>query len=377
MIVDAVPHSTVSPINWNNNVAQLPGAHILQTWEWGQVKSRYGWQMHPRTWLADDKRLIATAMVLQRTIMLGGFATPLRMFYVPKGPLLDWGNSDLRQRVLDDLQTWVKQQGGLLIKIDPDVVIGRGVPGQPEAVDYVDGQSLITELRSRGWLFSGEQVQFRNTVLVDLRQPEEELLARMKQKTRYNIHLAQRKGVQVRVGSGADIPLLFHMYAETSVRDGFVIRDESYYHTVWSNFIHSGMAEPLIAEVGGLPVAAVIVFRFAGRAWYLFGMSRELHREKMPNYLLQWEAIRRSKAYGCHTYDLWGAPDQFEASDPLWGVYRFKEGLGGEVYRHLGAWDFPVHHSIYRIYTQILPRWLNWMRGRGKSRTRQHVAGSL
>ena len=103
------------------------------------------------------------------------------------------------------------------------------------------------------------------------------------------------------------------------------------------------------------------------------GMSRTTHRDKMPNYLLQWEAIRRGKTSQIHTYDLWGAPDEFVEDDPLWGVYRFKEGFGGDVVRHIGAWDFPVRPYYYRLYTAILPRLLVHMRRRGAERTRQMV----
>ena len=110
-----------------------------------------------------------------------------------------------------------------------------------------------------------------------------------------------------------------------------MIRDEAYYRAVWGGFIQAGLAEALVAEVDGEAVAALIVFRFAGTAWYLYGMSRLAHREKMPNALLQWEAIRRARTAGCLTYDLWGAPDEFSESDPMWGVFRFKEGLGGRV----------------------------------------------
>jgi len=133
--------------------------------------------------------------------------------------------------------------------------------------------------------------------------------------------------------------------------------------------------ETLIAEVAGEPVAAVVIYRFAGKAWYLSGMSVEAHREKMPNYLLQWEAMRRAKAAGCTIYDLWGAPDDFNENDSLWGVFRFKEGLGGKVIRTLGAWDYPTRSALYRGYTQVLPRLLDIMRRRGKERTRQITLG--
>ncbi len=182
------------------------------------------------------------------------------------------------------------------------------------------------------------------------------MLARMKQKTRYNVRLAEKKGVVLRIGTQSDLPLLYKMYAETSVRDGFVIRDEGYYRTVWETFMQPNVetfqrsnvptCEPLIAEVDGEPVAAIFVFYFAGRAYYVYGMSRNAHREKMPTYLLQWEAMKRARARGCTVYDLWGAPEVFDESDSMWGVYRFKEGLGGQVVRTLGAWDFAPSSTL-------------------------------
>ena len=129
------------------------------------------------------------------------------------------------------------------------------------------------------------------------------------------------------------------------------------------------MAEPLVAEVEGEAVAGLVIFRFAGRAWYMFGMSREIHREKMPNYLLQWEAMIRAKEFGCTEYDLWGAPDEFSEDDELWGVYRFKRGLGGEVIRYIGAWDLPLNKFMYQSYTQFMPRLLSLMRSRGREQT--------
>jgi lipid II:glycine glycyltransferase (peptidoglycan interpeptide bridge formation enzyme) len=345
----------------------------LQTWEWGQVKSVYGWQPLPQVWRDESGRVVAAALVLARSLPLRGFAARLQVLYVPKGPLCNWGDAVLRRRVLGDLADLARRRGAIFIKIDPDVALGTGIPGQPEAIEDPVGQAMVADLLACGWHLSAEQVQFRNTVCVDLTPPLNELLAGLKQKTRYNIRLAERKGVSVRIGELPDLPQLYRMYAETSARDGFVIRDEGYYQTVWSTFMEAGMAVPLVAEVGGEMAAALILFSFAGKAWFLYGMSSDQHREKMPNYLLQWEAIRRAKENGCQTYDLWGAPDAFEGSDPLWGVYRFKEGFNGQVVRHIGAWDLPVRPAYYRLYTQTLPRILDVMRRRGKKRTREMV----
>jgi peptidoglycan pentaglycine glycine transferase (the first glycine) len=206
-----------------------------------------------------------------------------------------------------------------------------------------------------------------------LNATEDELLERMKPKTRYNIRLAQRKGVRIRTGYPSDYPLLYQMYAETSIRDGFAIREPAYYYTVWETFSQAGMAEPLIAEVDGEPVAGLFLFYFAGKAWYLYGMSRELHRDRMPNYLLQWKSMLSAREKGCNLYDLWGAPNVFTDNDPLWGVYRFKAGLGGKVIRTIGAWDYPIRPLLYRLYTQSLPRILQIMRRLGTNRTQANL----
>ncbi len=358
---------------WNKMIADLPAPHLLQTWEWAQFKARYGWQGWPVVWRDVNREVEAAALVLQRPLPVRGFASRMQVLYVPKGPLLDWRNTVLVRRVLDDLGRLARYQNGIFIKIDPDVILGTGIPGQPDATNYHRGHDVRTELINRGWRYSDEQVQFKNTVMLDISPDEDTLLARMKQKTRYNIRLAERKGVRIRTGGREDLELLYRMYAETSLRDGFVIRSPEYYLDLWNSFLKANMATALIAEVEGVPVAAIWLFRFQRRAWYLFGMSTELHREKMPNYLLQWQAIRQAKASGCKVYDLWGAPDEFVESDPLWGVFRFKDGLGGTVVRNLGAYDLAVRPVWYAIYTRFLPRLLNLMRKRGIAQTRGNL----
>lgn len=378
--------------NWNQLIASLPNPHFLQTQEWGQVKAKYGWKPIYLVWDGEGKMKVerdnfssfsspvqAACLVLKRTVTSRGFAARLCILYSPKGPLMDWTNESLRKRVLDDLQSFAKKQGAIFLKLDPDVALGTGVPASEDARQDNGGQVVMSDLMRRGWKFSPDQIQFKNTVLIDLSASEEEMLARMKPKTRYNVRLAEKKGVAIRVGSQADLPMLYRMYAETSVRDGFVIRAEGYYQTVWQTFMQPSTldlqpkAEPIIAEVNGEAVAALFVFYFAGRAYYVYGMSRDSHREKMPTYLLQWEAMQRAKSRGCLFYDLWGAPDEFDESDSMWGVYRFKEGLGGRVVRTLGAWDYAPNKFWYKMYSEIIPRILDVMRSRGKAQTRQNL----
>jgi lipid II:glycine glycyltransferase (peptidoglycan interpeptide bridge formation enzyme) len=373
---------------WNSIISSLSNPHFLQTYEWGQVKAKYGWIPFYAIWTDDGKfhisqttdswslntdHCVAACLILKKQILSRGMAAKLSILYSPKGPLLDWNNVSLRTRVLDDLQAFAKKQGAIFLKIDPDVVLGRGVPNSEGDIMENTGQAARSELMRRGWVYSSDQIQFRNTVLIDLSASEEEMLARMKPKARYNVRLSERKGVVLRVGTLDDLSSLYKMYAETSVRDGFVIRAENYYLTVWKLFMVGGQpsAVPLIAEVDGEPVAAIFLFMFAGRVYYVYGMSRNAHREKMPTYLLQWEAMKYAKAHGCDVYDLWGAPEVFDESDSMWGVYRFKEGLGGEVVRTLGAYDFAPTKLWYKLYADVMPRVLDVMRSRGREKTKQ------
>lgn len=339
-----------NPERWNAALADLPTAHILQTWEWGEFKSRYGWQPVRYLWTeSEGDQPCAAASVLTRR--LGRY--PAAVMYVPKGPALNYGNVALLEQTLAHLEGAARRERALFVKMDPDVW-----------ADTAQGRMVVERLRSRGWRPSREQIQFRNTMLLDLRHSPDELLAAMKSKWRYNVRLAGRKGVTTRQGQLADLPLLYRMYAETAARDGFIIRSEKYYRDAWGSFIKAGLAQPLIAEAGGEPVAMVIIFQFAGRAWYMYGASRSVHREKMPNHLLQWEAMQWARERGCAIYDMWGAPDELDKSDPLWGVYRFKKGFGGELARHIGAWDFPVSRFGYWLYSVMMPRALAIMRRR-------------
>ena len=282
--------ASLSEADWDNEISRLPQSHVLQSWAWGEFKAGYGWQARRLSW--NSTHGPAAAQVLRRTGL-----RVLRVLYAPKGPLLDWQNAPLRAQVLDELQALARRERAIFIKIDPDVALATGTLGaeQPAAV----GAALKTELVQRGWLFSRDQIQFRNTVTLDISPSEETLLAGMKQKTRYNVRLAERKGVRVRLGGPADLDLLYRMYAETSVRDGFAIRGLDYYRDAWGRFMAAGLAQPLVAEVDGEPVGGLVIFRYARTAWYLYGMSREAHRDKMPNHLLQWCAIRWAKGQGC------------------------------------------------------------------------------
>jgi lipid II:glycine glycyltransferase (peptidoglycan interpeptide bridge formation enzyme) len=355
------PVEIADPQAWDRALLALPDPHVLQSWAWGEFKSRHGWSA-TRLLFEEGSRTVAAASILKRRLP----RLPMSILYVPKGPALDWTDAGLAGRVLAELERLARQQRALLVKIDPDLYYPGLTPlpsSRPACA--LDTARLLT---AQGWRFSDEQIQFRNTLLLDLTRSEEELLAAMKQKTRYNVRLAARRGVRVRPGSGADLDLFYRLYAETAQRDGFIIRPPDYYRDAWGRFMDEGpgraAAHLLLAEAEGEVVAGLILFLFGPTAWYMYGASSDRHRELMPNHLLQWEAIRLARSLGCILYDLWGAPERLDESDPMWGVVHFKQGLGGELARGLGAWDHPANRLGYRLYAAVMPHYLEWRRGR-------------
>ena len=236
--------------------------------------------------------------------------------------------------------------------------------------------------RRRRWLFSGEQIQFKNTVIVDLSAPEEQLLARMKQKTRYNIRLAvQERCPRARRGRSMSCPACTGCTPRPRRGTALSYEIRSYYEQVWSTF----MSPPRTQEYAGgglldrgdrgrgcggdLPV----LLRGA-RLLSLRDVAPDSSREDAQLSCSSGKRCDLPKAHGCRTYDLWGAPDDFNEEDPLWGVFRFKEGFGGEVVRTPGAWDFPASRFWYPTYTQVIPRILDVMRWRGRAQTRRDAA---
>ena len=323
---------------WNKALRALPWPHLLQSWEWGEFKSRWGWSAERWLLRAPDGAPRAAVQVLRRR--LGRL--PFCVLYVPKGPAC--ADEAAFLAALDWLAARARAVRALWVKIDGDPHLAQPPAERPQALARY--RALLTQ---RGWRYSPSQVQFRNTAHTELRRSDEALLATMKPKTRYNIGLARRRGVTVRAGSVEDAPLFYSLLRTTAERDQFSIHTLDYYRDFLRLFAQGedAPARLLIAEYQQQPLAALVVAAVGERAIYLYGASSDQQRELMPTYLLQWEAMLWARRRGCKTYDLWGIPDEDEAtleanferrSDGLWGVYRFKRGFGGQVVRYIGAW---------------------------------------
>lgn len=339
--------SLVSQSDWQSFIETIPKAHLLQTAEWGELKANFGWKVH---------RVIAGntgAQILTRQVLPG-----IKFAYIPKGPVgVNWMNNtnyrDGWKFLLNEVDSICRKERAFILIIEPDLWESKeNYLGEEEVTDNI--QFTKPPMGFNKW---SHNIQPLRTIVINLNHDEDHILGRMKQKTRYNINLARRKDIIIH--PSADIPLFYSLMQETSERDEFVVHEKTYYQKAYELFQPRGYCELLVAEYQNEPLAGLMVFAYHDRSWYLYGASSNLHRYRMPTYLIQWEAMRWAKSRGCHEYDLWGVPDedlesleqQFtHRTDGLWGVYRFKRGFGGELRRNSDSWIRVYNPLLYRLY---------------------------
>jgi lipid II:glycine glycyltransferase (peptidoglycan interpeptide bridge formation enzyme) len=317
-------------------------SHVMQSWEWGKFREKTG-AVARRLGKYVNGKLVQGMQATFHTLP----ATNLSVGYIPKGSALDkeW------------LRAWVeagRQERAVFIKFEPNVIktdAGR------------EGENL-TESAGLNFRTARKPLFTKYNFLVDISLPEEELLARMKAKTRYNIRLAQRKGVVVRERSDEEaFRIYLDLYFETTKRQGFFGHDPVYHRNLWETLRPKGMAHLLIASRSGEPLAAWMLFRFKKTLYYPYGGSSPRHREVMASNLICWEAIKLGKRLGCEVFDLWGAarvPDP-KPDDPYYGFHRFKAGYGGQLVEYVGSYDLvlrPFHYEVGHLLDKLRWRWL-------------------
>jgi lipid II:glycine glycyltransferase (peptidoglycan interpeptide bridge formation enzyme) len=316
---------------WNEFTRSRSDIHLLQTGSWGELKSQFAWK--PVRIICGE----AGVQILFKNIP-GGFT----IGYIPKGPV-----GEASDELFHEIDKVCQTNRAVFLKMEPNEWEELG-----KAMD----------LKEKGWQ-PANTIQPRRTILLSLKDSEEAILAGMKQKTRYNIHLAEKKGISVKPSQ--DFRAFHKMMMVTGQRDGIGVHAQSYYQKAYDLFHEQGQCDLLFAYYEDIPIAAIMLFAVGNTAWYMYGASTESERNRMPTYLLQWEAIRWARQRGLEVYDLWGIPDVDEnqleeaftrkhSHEGLWGVYRFKRGFGGKVVRSAGAWDRVYFPALYGIYMQIM-----------------------
>jgi lipid II:glycine glycyltransferase (peptidoglycan interpeptide bridge formation enzyme) len=237
-------------------------------------------------------------------------------------------------------------QGFEFRNFDKEVVFIRV---EPESVTEAQIKTLNLRIVTKKSLLSG-QASPKATRVLDLTKTEEELLAEMKPKTRYNIRLAEKKGVTVKRLNNEDI--LFEMLEATAQKGtGYSPHEKSYYTKLMQDLAKNDAASIFVAEYEGEFLAAIMMTKFGKVATYLHGGQGEVHKNLMAPYLCQWVAIKTAKEAGCELYDFWGVSENDDPTDPWAGISRFKEGFGGQKVIFPGSFDLVIQPFWYSLLT--------------------------
>lgn len=316
-------------IEWNNWLRRFFHTEFIQSWEWGEFQQRVGRQVI-RLQAVEGDEVVWQGHGFEHRLGLG-----LKYLYLPR----------LRPEIINEVMNYCHDRDYSFIRIEP--------LAEPSAINYQPASR-------RGRLSAIPNIQPQHTLILDLSLSEDELLSAMHPKTRYNIHLAERKGVVIRKEKNSEIFIALN--AETVKRDGFHSHPEAYYREM----VKMPICRRLTAHYGSQAVASNIWIGFGDTFTYLHGASSSLNRNVMAPYFLQWEGIRLAKSLGYRYYDFWGiAPPAVESAGgqttclngftwetdhPWTGVTRFKVGFGGTLRSYPGAVDIVLKPVIYKMY---------------------------
>lgn len=357
---------------------------FLQSKFWADFKALSGWT-YARYRVAPEPGSGSTGFEpFALSVMERSLGASLRFAYVPHGPdagacVLPAGRADLLLAIADQLRSRVSRSC-LFIRFDPAWYEAEEASSATDSGDAAPGSEAGDASADDGVVplstahdtpafprparpvfgkpfLKASDVQPPDSVVLALDKTDDELLAGMKTKWRYNIRLSAKKGVAVASEGDASLGEFYALYETTAARDRIAIHPRSYYERLFALEAGNG-DEPRpdlrlwIARYEGQALAAIITVYYGGEATYLYGASSDQHRNLMPAYALQWAAIRAAREAGCATYDFYGIPPVDDPSHAMSGLYRFKTGFGGEIRHYAGAYDYvllPATYAAFRL----------------------------
>lgn len=291
---------------------------LLQTKEWADFRVSQGWQAHN----IDD------IYILQRKLPFGK-----SFLYAPEVNFeeIDSERSRRMEEFLQKLQKIAENSQAIFCRL--------------EILDAFDAK-IIENIKKFGFIKAFEELQPEYRQIIDISKPEEEILAQMKEKGRYNIRIAERNGVRVRESKNIDE--FYEIFTETAKRDDFSIRPRKYFEKMLE--ILGANIELIYASFQGKIIAAEIVSYYDETASYLYGASSSEYRNVMAPYLLHWEAIKRAKEKGCKFYDLLAVSPEGDENHKFSGIGRFKRQFGGRTVHIVGGYDLVYKPGWYKLF---------------------------
>jgi lipid II:glycine glycyltransferase (peptidoglycan interpeptide bridge formation enzyme) len=341
---------------------------LPQTSYWAKVKEKQGYK--PRAFSINANHELTKDHVTQEDILIiiRNIGNKGCIAYIPYGPDIDLPE-DKQGVFLEELSESLRPylpNNCIFIRFD----LAWASPWQDDEDCYNDfgfwmgpPETRLQEIRmnfdTQNWNLrkAPSDVLPSHTIFLNLKKNKEDLLKSMKSKTRYNIKLSYRKGVNVHDVSTDNLNVWHKLYKETAVRNGIAYRDINHFKTILEtraeNTASPANVYMLLAENEGDALAALLLVMSGGRATYLYGASSEKNRNLMATYALQWEAICKAKSEGCKEYDFFGISPTPDKSHPMYGLYRFKKGFGGSEYHRQGCWDYPLNEDAYELYRTV------------------------
>lgn len=314
-------------------VQSHPKGHFCQSALWAKQKPAWSWQAI----LCRDEsgKIRGSIAFLIRKMPI----VRKKMMYACRGPVCDLDDGDTFRELMAAAKALAKQEKAYVIKIDPDV------PKEDQ-----DFAKLLEDVgfrtRDTGKNFEAIQPRFVFRLYLDGRS-EEEVMAAFHQKWRYNIRLAVKKGVEVRLCGKEMVPDFARIMIETGVRDNFATRPPEYFSAMLDNL--GDRCRLYMAFHEGQPIAGTLAVLYGDKVWYLYGASSNEHRNLMPNYLLQWSMIQWAIENGCQVYDFRGVSGDISEDNPHYGLYRFKKGFGGTFTEFVGEYDYVIRPLSYFV----------------------------
>ncbi|MBU0598599.1 peptidoglycan bridge formation glycyltransferase FemA/FemB family protein [Patescibacteria group bacterium] len=313
----------------NEFIGSQKMSQFLQSWEWGEFQKSLDRQIW-RLGVFEGDNLVGSALVIKQTLPMGKC-----YLYCPRGPVGD--NQDVFKELEFKIASLGKEQSALFVKIEPPI----------EKKNRQFFKDVISGFNSK----PADFVQPQDSWYMDLSQSEDELLQAMHHKTRYNIRLAEKKGVTVRISGAEDLDKFWQLNLATSRRDQFSAHSKNYYQKMLETLSGSGFMKMFIAEYKGQSIAANLVTFFGDTVTYVHGASADEQRNVMAPQLLQWRQIQEAKRQGFRHYDFWGVAPEGAAKEQAWsGITRFKQGFGGQGMSYVGTYDLIINPGWYKLY---------------------------
>ena len=334
---------------YDDFIAGHPKGHILQTFEWGEIKAKTGWK--PFYLLIEkDGQPHAAITILKRSIPVIKKA----IFYAPRGPVADLHDEKLLAFIWQEVAKLAKKEGAIFLKVDPDV---SALDEKLAAI--LSKQGFQTTEGKEGF----EGVQPKYVFRLDITPDQDTLFANLHSKTRYNVRVAEKKGVTIKADcTREDLRPFYDILRVTAERDHFLIRSVQYFEDMWDYLEPKGYLKLFMAYSEGKPIAGTLAIILGDKAWYLYGASSNESRNLMPNYLLQWTMICWAKEMGCTMYDFRGVPGNLTEDNPLYGLFRFKKGFNGDYTEFIGEFDLVFSSFYYWFWNTVEPLYYTGVR---------------